>query len=294
MIAEIPPRSGGVLRRRRLASRRDRVWGSLLRSREFVIGSAIVGVWVICAVFGEVIAPHDPYATDPVNAFAAPSGAHWFGTDSLGRDVFSRIIVGARPILTIALLAAVFATVLGTVIGLVMGYFGGVIDETLSRIAEAVMALPNVIMALLALTALGPSESTLILVVGFGFAWVIARTIRAAVLTEADTEYVAAARVRGERAPYIMFGEILPNVARVVTVEFTVRVGFAVFSVASLSFLGFGVQPPSPDWGLQISESYGAIGAGYWWTALFPAVAIASLVVGVYLIADAAQEVLER
>ena len=292
MIADIPPRVG-ILRRRGGALRRHRAWRSLVRSPEFVVGAVIVGAWAVCAVVGAWVVPQDPLVTDPTKQFLGPSAEHWFGTDSLGRDVFSRVVVGARSILTIALLAALFATALGTILGLVMGYFGGVIDEVLSRIAEAVMALPNVIMALLVLTALGPSSASLILVVGFGFGWVIARTVRAAVLTERDADYVAAARVRGEGAGYVMFGEILPNIVPVIVVEFTVRVGFAVFSVASLSFLGFGVQPPSPDWGLQISESYSFIGAGYWWTALFPALAIASLVVSVYLVADAAQDALE-
>jgi peptide/nickel transport system permease protein len=292
MIADVPPRTG--ILRRRAHARRSRIWARLGRSTEFRVGAFMVAFWLVCAIFGSLLVPHDPYATDATQAFLSPSSDHWFGTDSLGRDVFSRVIVGARSILTIALLAALFATALGTVLGLLMGYVGGLLDESLSRIAEAVMALPNVIMALLALTALGPSSLTLILVVGFGFGWVIARTIRAAVLTERDTDYVAAARVRGDGATSIMFGEILPNILALVVVEFTVRVGFAVFSVASLSFLGFGVQPPSADWGLQISDSYGFLGAGYWWTALFPALAIATLVVGVYLVADAAQEAMEQ
>ncbi|MBB4664278.1 ABC transporter permease [Conexibacter arvalis] len=267
---------------------------ALLRRPSFVIGTAVLCFWVLCALVGQAIVPDDPYATDPANALASPSGAHWFGTDALGRDVFSRVVVGSRAILTISLLAAGLATLLGTTIGLVMGYFGGLVDEALSRVAEAVMALPSVILALLALTALGPSNLTLVVVVGFAYSWVIARTVRAAVLTERGAEYVAAARVRGERSPYIMFGEILPNVVPVVIVEFTVRVGMAVFSVASLSFLGFGVQPPSPDWGLQIADSYGVLSAGAWWTALFPALAIASLVVSVFLIADNVQGALSE
>jgi peptide/nickel transport system permease protein len=292
VIADVPPRAG--ILRRRPAARRSRLWAALARSTEFRVGAVIVCFWLFCAAFGPLLVPHDPYATDATQSFAAPSSEYWFGTDALGRDVFSRVIVGARSILTIALLAALFATALGTALGLLMGFFGGLLDESLSRISEAVMALPNVIMALLAITALGPSDATLILVVGFGFGWVIARTIRAAVLTEREADYVAAARVRGDGAASIMFGEILPNILALVVVEFTVRVGFAVFSVASLSFLGFGVQPPSADWGLQISDSYGFLGAGYWWTALFPAIAIASLVVSVYLVADAAQEAMER
>ena len=134
----------------------------------------------------------------------------------------------------------------------------------------------------------------MIVVIGLVFTPLIARTVRSAVLAEAELEYVAAARLRGERSPYILFVEILPNVLPPVIVEFTVRLGYAIFTVATLSFLGFGIQPPAPDWGLQIAESYGLISGGYWWTALFPALAIATLVVGVNLIADGIQSVLER
>jgi peptide/nickel transport system permease protein len=126
------------------------------------------------------------------------------------------------------------------------------------------------------------------------FAPIIARTVRAAVLSERELEYVAAARLRNERAPYIMFAEILPNVAAPILVEFTVRLGYAIFAIATLSFLGFGIQPPAPDWGLQIFEHYGLISGGFWWPTLFPALAIATLVVGVNLIADGITHVFER
>lgn len=267
---------------------------AMLKRPAFVAGLVIVGWWLVCAVLGQFIAPYDAVATNVSDSLKAPDGSHLFGTDTLGRDVLSRVILGAESILTIALLGAILAVILGTIIGLMMGYLGRVVDEVLSRIAEAIMALPNVVLALLALTALGRTNLTLIIVVGGGFAWVVARTVRAAVLTERDADYVAAARVRGESPLYIMFGEILPNVLPVIIVEFTVRVGMAIFSVASLSFLGFGVQPPSSDWGLQVADSYNLLSAGYWWPALFPSLAIASLVVGIYLIAETAREVMER
>jgi peptide/nickel transport system permease protein len=146
----------------------------------------------------------------------------------------------------------------------------------------------------MALVSLGPSNLTIIFVVGFVFAPVIARTVRAAVLGERELEYVSAARLRNERTPYILFAEILPNVMGPVIVEFTVRLGYAIFIVATLSFLGLGVQPPSPDWGLQIFDHYGLISGGYWWPVLFPAGAIALLVIGVNLIADGLTQAFER
>lgn len=266
----------------------------VLSSPTFAIGAVIVGFWVCCAVFGQSLVPYDPYADDVLNSLLPPDSEHWFGTDQLGRDVFSRVIVGARDILTVAPLATILSTVLGTALGLAMGYFGGWIDEILSRFVDAVLALPTVIVALLALTALGASTITVLFVIGFTFAPIIARTVRASVLTERSLDYVAAAELRRENPLYLMFVEILPNVIPPILVEATVRLGYAIFTVATLSFIGFGIQPPSPDWGLSISTNYGLIGGGYWWTVLFDSLAIASLVIGVNLVADGIQSTLDE
>ncbi|MEI2805672.1 MULTISPECIES: ABC transporter permease [Paracoccaceae] len=264
----------------------------LLHSPAFLIGAAIVCFWVACAIFGPVVVPHDPFADDMMRTLLPPSAENWFGTDQLGRDVFSRVIVGSRDILIVAPAATLLSTVLGTALGLVMGYFGGWVDEVLSRLVDALLALPTVIVALLALTALGTSTVTMILVIAFTFAPIIARTIRAAVLSERSLDYVAAAGLRREKLPYILFAEILPNVIPPILVEATVRLGYAIFTVATLSFIGFGIQPPSPDWGLSVSANYGLIGGGYWWTVLFDAGAIASLVIGINLIADSIESTL--
>lgn len=266
----------------------------LRRSKSFIAGSIIVGFWVLCAIFGELVVPDDPLATDPINDLLKPSADHWFGTDKLGRDVFSRVITGARDILIVAPLATILATVLGTALGLVTGYFRGAVDDVLSRIIEAFLAIPVIIMGLLVAVALGPSKTTLIITIGVLFAPVISRTVRAAVLTERELEYVSAARLRNERTPYILFGEILPNVTAPIVVEFTVRLGYAIFVAAGLSFLGFGIPPPAPDWGLQVAEHYGIISGGFWWPVLFPSLAIASLVIGVNLIADGVASAFER
>ena len=266
----------------------------LRRSKSFLAGSIIVGFFVLCAIFGDLIAPKDPLASNPINDLLAPSADNWFGTDKLGRDVFSRVIAGAQDILIVAPLATILATVVGTALGLVTGYFVGWVDDVLSRIIEAVLALPTIIFGLLIAVALGPSRTTLILTIGVLFAPIISRTVRAAVLTERELEYVSAARLRNERTPYILFGEILPNVQGPIIVEFTVRLGYSIFVAAGLSFLGFGIQPPAPDWGLQISENYGLLGAGDWWPTFFPALAISTLVVGVNLVADGLTQAFER
>ena len=282
-----PPRDDASM------ARRERVQ-VLLHSKSFIAGAIIVGFFVFCAIFGRLVVLQDPFASNPLNQLQSPSANYWFGTDRLGRDVFSRVIVGARDIMIIAPAATLLGTILGTALGLVTGYFRGTVDDVLSRVLEAVLALPVILVGIMALTALGPSDVTIIIVVGFVFAPVIARTVRAAVLSERELEYVSAARLRNEKTPYILFAEILPNVMGPVVVEFTVRLGYAIFVVATLSFLGLGVQPPSPDWGLQVFEHYGLISGGFWWPVLFPAAAIAILVIGVNLIADGLTQAFER
>ncbi len=263
----------------------------LLRSPAFLGGGAILLFWIFCATIGQTLV--DPLADDILNALTPPGADHWFGTDQLGRDMFARVIAGARDILIVAPLATLLGVVLGTSLGLVMGFFPGWVDDIISRIVEAVLALPLLILALIALTALGASNGTVIIAIGFSFTPLIARTVRAAVLTERNLDYVAAAQLRGEGSLHIMFVEILPNIVPPIVVELTVRLGYAIFTVATLSFLGVGLQPPSSDWGLAIAENYALIGGGYWWTVLFDGLAIASLIIGVNLVADGIQGVIE-
>jgi peptide/nickel transport system permease protein len=250
--------------------------------------------WVFCAIFGYAIAPYNPVNGSLVQFNLGPSSAHWFGTDSLGRDVFSRVLAGARDILIVASLATLLGTVLGTAIGLVQGYFRGAIDNVVGRLVDAVLAIPIVITAFLFVVAIGTSTVTLIIVIGLVFALIIARTVRTAVLQERELDYIAAARLRNESGAHVMFIEILPNVMGPILVEFTVRLGYAIFTVATLSFLGFGVKAPTPDWGADIAASYQYLAAGYWWQTLFPALAIASLVIAINLMADSIETVLIR
>jgi len=274
-------------------ARRERL-RLLFRSPTFVLGCLLFGAWILCAALGTLIAPHNPQADDILNKLAAPSGEHLFGSDRLGRDVLSRTIVGAREILIMAPLATILGTVGGTAIGLLTGYYRGLVDEAVMRLVDAVLAIPLIILALVAVVALGPSRLTLILVIGIVFAPLIAKTVRAAVLSERELDYVQAARLRNERSPYIMFAEILPNVMGPVIVEFTARLGFAIFAIATLSFLGFGADPSVPDWGKDIAEHYQFINGGVWWAVLFPSLAIATLVIGINLIADAIAQTFER
>ncbi len=264
----------------------------LIRSKAFIVGSVILLWWIVCAIFGSLFAPYNATAANIVSTQLAPSAAHWFGTNDVGEDVLSRVIVGARDILEIAPLATLLGTVLGTTIGLAQGYLRGAFDMLVGRIVDAALSLPIVIVAFLFVVAVGPSTLTLIVVIGFVFSLIIARTVRTAVLQERELDYLAAARLRDESVLHVMYIEILPNVLGPILVEFTVRLGYAIFTIATLSFLGFGVQLPTPDWGADIAINSNYLAAGYWWETLFPALAIASLIIAINLIGDSIEAVL--
>lgn len=266
----------------------------LRRNKAFIVGVAILFVWLVCVAFGDLIAPYAVNEMDFEATSMPPSAAHWFGTDSLGQDVLSRVIVGARLIIVMSFSATALGTVVGASLGLLAGYFKGRFDIALMRVLEAISAIPVIIVALLAIAALGGASPVItIAVIGFVFAPNIARTVRAATLGEAEMEYVAAARLRAERTPHIVFKEILPNVMPPLIVEFTIRLGYAIFAVATLSFLGAGVESGSPDWGSQVAETWSLIFANVWWPTAFPALAIASLAVSINLISDALLEAFE-
>lgn len=251
-----------------------------------IISLIVVGFWVICAILGSRITPYDPLAVSVIERLKPPSAAHWFGTDKLGRDVLSRVMVGSRSVVEISLSATAIAITIGTIFGLITGYFRGIVSELIMRFFEALLAVPVVLLAMIAIVAVGASSLTVLLVIGAVFVPVVARTVRAAVLAERNRSYIHAALMRAESMPYILFREILPNITGTIVVEATVRLGYAIFVTATLSFLGLGVQPPTPDWGLSIYESYGMLSAGFWWPVAFPALAIASLVISINIIAE--------
>jgi peptide/nickel transport system permease protein len=279
------PRSG---RRARLGE----IARGLLGSTVFLIGAAILLFWIFDAIFWQLYVPHDPQAIDSLNPLKAPSGAHWFGTDDLGRDVFARVLAGASSVLTVAVAATALGLAGGITIGLVAAYYRGLVDDILMRGVDALLSFPGIIIALLVLTVFGSNQTNVVIVIGIIFAPIVARTVRSAVLVEREREYVAAAKLLGARGPFIMAREILPNITGPIVVEATVRLGYAIFTVATLSFLGYGIQQPSPDWGLTI-----ALGKTFLqiapWMVLFPAIALASLVIAINFVADGLKEVLE-
>ena len=273
--------------------RRERI-RLVLKDKTFLVGALILGFWVVLAIFGTIIAPRGAGDQDFMFVSQSPTSKFLFGTDANGRDVFSRVILGTRLIVVMAFSSTILGTILGTSLGLATGYFKGKFDMIVMRLVEAISAIPVLIIALLAIAALeGRSPTLTVIVIGFVFTPNIARTVRAAVLGESELEYVAAARLRTERTRHILFREILPNVLPPIIVEFTVRLGYAIFAIATLSFLGAGVEYGSPNWGSQIAENWGNIYSNVWWPTAFPALAIASLAVSINLISDSLLEIFE-
>ena len=280
------------MRAERKQARKERL-RLLYRSPAFIIGALVMAFWIFAAIFPDLVARYDPLLPvrdsegNILGRSVAPSGDAWFGTDQTGRDVFSRTLAGARSVLTLAPIAAVLAVAAGTVLGLIVGYYRGIVDEIISRVIEGFLSIPVILLALLAATTLGTSRIVIIGVIAVLFTPVVTRTIRASVIAEAQLDYVTSAKLRGESGLYIMLREIFPNVTGTVVVELTVRVGYAIFTVATLAFLGIAAgDVTTPDWGVDINQTKDLLQSGQWWSTMFPAFAIASLVVAVNLVAD--------
>jgi len=263
----------------------------ILRTTAGRIGLPIVLLYLILTIIGPGLwhwLPHSPTEIpDPLAPYQLlpPSTQFWMGTDQYGRDVFSRVLCGATSLITTSAAGATLGIVLGTVVGVSSGYKGGKTDEIVMRIMDGLMSFPTLLLALLVLFTLGSSRMNIAATIGFVSMPSIARVIRSSTLSLKAMEFVQSARLRGESTAYIIFREILPNVMPVLGVEASVRFSYAVLSVASLGFLGLGIQPPSPDWGMTISQGHRFLISAPW-VVLAPMGAVASLVVGVNLLAD--------
>ncbi len=249
------------------------------------VGSILVLLFLILALFGPLLAPYGENEQIASDARQPPSTSHWFGTDHLGRDVFSRVVLGARQVLTLAGFGTLIAVIIGTLLGLASGYRGGFFDEVLMRFFDSLLALPALLLALLLLGTLGPSHTGVLIVIVVVYVPIVARVVRSVVLSTKTKAYVDAARLQGETLGHILLREILPSTLPALTVEASLRFSYAIFLVASLGFLGVGVQPPSPDWGLMVKEGRVFV-SQMPWAMFFPASAIALVVVGVNLMAD--------
>jgi peptide/nickel transport system permease protein len=257
-------------------------------SKVATVGLAIVLFWVAVAIFS-LVTTLDPYAQDVDAVNAPPSAGHLLGTDDIGRDLLARIVHGSRLILTLAPLAVFCALLVGSTLGLTAGYFGGFVDEIVMRVLDAMMAFPTILLYMIIIAAVGPSSVNVVLAITIAGMPGIARLVRSLALDIRTRDYIAAAELRGENPLYMMFVEILPNARGPIIVDAMLRVGYAVFSIGTLGFLGLGVPPPSPDWGSMVARARQFIWTNPW-AVLWPALAISSLVVGLNLFADGVRE----
>jgi peptide/nickel transport system permease protein len=269
-----------------------RLWESfavIRSSRVAMIGLVIVVFWILVAIFAPLVAPHDPYAQDTAAINQGPSAKYPLGTDNLGRDILSRLIYGSRTILLLAPISVLAAVLVGSFLGLVGGYFGGMVDEVVMRVLDAIMAFPTILLYLIIISAIGPSALNVVIAITFVGAPGVARLVRSLTLDIRTRDYIRAAETRGENPFYIMFLEILPNARGPIIIDSMLRVGYAIFAIGTLGFLGLGLPPPTPDWGGMIAEA-----RKYIWNVplnlLWPALAISSLVVGLNLFADGLRE----
>ena len=266
-------------------------WRRLRKRPAALVGTIVFCFFLFLAVFGPWVAPYDYQAQNAKLRIDAPTVSHPFGTDQFGRDIFSRIVVGTRNIFLIGGFGTLVAVVIGTAIGLASGYMGGAGDEVIMRLLDVLLSFPSLLLAMVLLAAVGPSNLNIVLVVAILYIPMVARVVRSMVLDLKNKEFVEAARVRGEKRSYILFREILPNSLPPLLVEASMRFSYSIFLVASLGYLGLGVQPPSPDWGLQINEARNFFQIAPW-VLLFPACTIAVLVISTNLMSDGLRQVM--
>ena len=256
-----------------------RFFKRIVQSPTGLIGMIILFIWVLVAIFAPLLAPYEPTTLHLTEQLMQPSSNYWLGTDTFGRDVLSRIIYGSRTILTISLSTAIISTFCGVIIGFFSGYFGKIIDKIIMKFLDILMSIPALVLAIVMLGVIDkPAIGTLILIISIVYVPRTARVARSRLLEWKSLEFVDAARIRGESHFYIMFSEILPNTINSILVEGTARFSYAIMTVASLGFLGVGIRPPIPDWGMMVAESKTVLTLAPW-TVLFPAMAIGTLVI---------------
>jgi peptide/nickel transport system permease protein len=262
------------------------LWRSLKRKPLGLASAAVLSILVLTAVFADVLAPYDPLAAQPEIRLAPPSWAHLFGTDDIGRDVFSRIIHGARISLWVGLLAVGIGTFAGMIIGLACGYWEGRLDIIIQRIMDSIQAIPGLMLALAIVSVLKPSTTNAMIAIAVVIIPGNSRIVRGAVLSAKQNPYVEAALALGSRHPRILATHILPNVTAPILIIASIWLGNAILIEATLSFLGLGTQPPTPSWGLMLSSTGRAFMEQAPWLAIFPGLAISIAVLGFNLFGD--------
>lgn len=267
------------------------LWSFAKRKPLGAAAASLILLIVFTAIFADVLAPYDPLFTNPVIRLTPPGWQHFFGTDDIGRDVFSRIIYGARISLWVGLLAVGIGTLAGTIIGLICGYWEGRLDLVLQRFMDALMAIPGLILALAIVSVLTPNTTNAMLAIAVVIIPGNSRIVRGAVLSAKQNPYVEAARALGCRHLHIILRHILPNVTAPILIIASIWLGNAIFIEASLSFLGLGTQPPVPSWGLMLSSTGRAFMEQAPWLAIFPGLAISLAVLGFNLFGDTLRDI---
>ncbi len=264
----------------------------LLRHRGALVGAVILLVIVLTAVFAPVIAPYDPTDVGVGPALQGPTREHLMGTDTFGRDVFSRVVWGAPISIQVGLIAVAISASLGILVGLVAGYYGGWVDNLLMRLVDILLAFPGILLALAIVAVLGISLPNLMIAVGIGGVPSFARLIRGSTLAVKENLYVTVAQALGAPDRTIMFRHILPNVISPIIVYATLRVAFAIIATSSLSYLGLGAKPPTPEWGVMLSDGRDFLRVAPW-VATFPGAAIMLTVMAINLLGDGLRDVLD-
>ncbi|WP_078547766.1 nickel transporter permease [Litchfieldia alkalitelluris] len=264
----------------------------ILSSPLTVLGFVLVLFIVFMALFAPLIAPHDPLEVNIANKLQPPSGEHFFGTDEVGRDIFSRIIFGARISLKVGLLVVILSFPLGTLLGAIAGYFGGMIDQFIMRTTDIFLSFPGIILAMSIAAALGPSIENVLMALAFVWWPWYTRIVRSSVLSIKNSEFIESAKALGANPFRILFKEVLPNSIAPASIQASLDLGFVILAAAGLSFIGLGAQPPSPEWGAMLSSSRETLREA-WWAATFPGLAILFTVLGFNLLGDGLRDILD-
>jgi peptide/nickel transport system permease protein len=253
----------------------------------------LFGLILLCAIFGPWIAPYNPLQTNAAMALKPPSAAHWFGTDSLGRDIFSRVLVATRLDLGIAFASVVLTFAIGALSGIAAGFFGGWVDRVVGRLADTIMAFPLFVLAMGIVAALGNSVGNIILATAIINTPLYARVARAEANIRRNAGFVEAARLSGNGEARILLMQILPNILPILMVQCSLTMGYAILNAAGLSFIGLGIAPPTPEWGILVAEGAAYMISGEWWVALFPGLALMVAVFCFNLLGDGLRDIVD-
>ncbi len=268
------------------------VWERFIKNRLAVLGLVILGCLILLAIFAPQIAPYGIDEQNSKTRFLAPCAQFLFGTDNFGRDIFSRVIYGARISLQVGLISVAVSCVIGGVLGAIAAFYGNLADNIIMRVLDVLMAIPGMVLAVAIAASLGPSLNNMMIAIGLGHAPGFARIVRASVLSIKGQEYVEASRLIGDSDFVIIMKHIIPNSLAPMIVQATLNVGRSVISAASLSFLGLGIQPPTPEWGAMLAASRAYL-RDYWWMTAFPGLAILLTVFSLNLVGDGLRDALD-